>query len=183
MDRRKFLKSTVTGLGTMAMLPACAYDPAPFRFFTQKEAECVIALTDQIIPADESGPGAVYANVVNYIDQQLVRVFRNEQSVYKKGITALQNSCKKIYGQLFHELEFDTQTDFLIKVESNNVPKEFWDGIDPAQFFSMVIRHTMQGFYGSPVHGGNKNYISYRLMKLEYPQVVGQNRYRRNHGE
>ena len=36
----------------------------------------------------------------------------------------------------------------------------------------------MQGFYGSPRHGGNRNYASYRMLGLEYPPVLGQNRYR-----
>jgi hypothetical protein len=35
----------------------------------------------------------------------------------------------------------------------------------------------MQGFYGSPRHGGNSNYVSYKMMKLDYPHVMGQNRY------
>ena len=42
----------------------------------------------------------------------------------------------------------------------------------------MIIKHSMQGFYGPPRHGGNKNYISYKIMDLDYPYVVGQNRYR-----
>jgi len=35
----------------------------------------------------------------------------------------------------------------------------------------------MQGFYGSPRHGGNRNYASYKMMGLEYPRLIGQNRY------
>jgi gluconate 2-dehydrogenase gamma chain len=35
----------------------------------------------------------------------------------------------------------------------------------------------MQGFYGSPRHGGNRDYVSYKMMKLDYPHVIGQNRY------
>ena len=35
----------------------------------------------------------------------------------------------------------------------------------------------MQGFYGSPRHGGNKDYVSYRMLGLEYPDIIGQNRY------
>ena len=35
----------------------------------------------------------------------------------------------------------------------------------------------MQGFYGSPRHGGNKDYASYRMLGLDYPNIIGQNRY------
>jgi len=35
----------------------------------------------------------------------------------------------------------------------------------------------MQGYYGSPRHGGNKDNMSYKMLKLDYPVVIGQNRY------
>jgi gluconate 2-dehydrogenase gamma chain len=37
----------------------------------------------------------------------------------------------------------------------------------------------MQGFYGSPRHGGNRDYLSYRMLGIDYPQVIGRNRPRR----
>ena len=46
-----------------------------------------------------------------------------------------------------------------------------------ARFFNLVIRHSMQGFYGAPRHGGNRNYMSYRMMGLDFPLVVGRNHY------
>ncbi|MFC2091007.1 hypothetical protein ACFLT1_09565, partial [Bacteroidota bacterium] len=61
----------------------------------------------------------------------------------------------------------------------NALPASIWEGlVNQSSLFRRMIQHTMQGFYGSPRHGGNKNYISYKLMKLEYPYIVGQNRYR-----
>jgi gluconate 2-dehydrogenase gamma chain len=32
------------------------------------------------------------------------------------------------------------------------------------------------GFYGSPRHGGNKDYISYRMLGLDYPLIIGRNK-------
>lgn len=183
MDRRKFLNTTAMGVGGLAMMTGCSYDAEPYRFFSKEDAECVIALTDQIIPADQSGPGAKYANVVNYIDKQLTRVFKSDQGTYMKGIKAIQSSCKKLHGKSFEALDFDTQTRFLEQMEIDDLPKEYWQDIKASHFFNLVIRHTMQGFYGAPRHGGNRNYISYQVMNLEYPQVVGQNRYRSGHGK
>jgi gluconate 2-dehydrogenase gamma chain len=40
-----------------------------------------------------------------------------------------------------------------------------------------VLDHTRQGFYGSPRHGGNRDYASYRMLGLAYPNLIGQNRY------
>jgi hypothetical protein len=32
----------------------------------------------------------------------------------------------------------------------------------------MVLEHTMQGFYGSPEHGGNLNDASWKMLDIEH---------------
>jgi gluconate 2-dehydrogenase gamma chain len=34
-------------------------------------------------------------------------------------------------------------------------------------FFEMLVDHTMQGFYGSPEHGGNLDEASWKMMGIE----------------
>jgi gluconate 2-dehydrogenase gamma chain len=36
----------------------------------------------------------------------------------------------------------------------------------------------MQSYYGSSRHGGNKNNTSYKMLQLDYPVIIGQNRYK-----
>ncbi len=69
--------------------------------------------------------------------------------------------------------------DRLELLEKNDPSLNSWEEINPAAFFRMVIAHTMQGFYGAPRHGGNKNYVSYKMLGVDYPLVIGQNRYRK----
>ena len=101
MNRKDFMKTTMAGLGSLIVLPSCVSDIKPYRFFTVKEANCVIALSEQIIPPDEEWPGATYAGVIDYIDKQLVEVFIEEQSNYRKGIQALQATCQNMFGKDF----------------------------------------------------------------------------------
>jgi gluconate 2-dehydrogenase gamma chain len=63
-------------------------------------------------------------------------------------------------------------------MEKGKLPLDDWGEMKQEQFFGKLVDHTMQGFYGSPRHGGNKDYMSYTMMGLEYPLVVGQNRYK-----
>jgi gluconate 2-dehydrogenase gamma chain len=60
-------------------------------------------------------------------------------------------------------------------MESNKTPPGIWTQPAANGFFSMIVQHTMQGFYGSPRHGGNKDYASYKMLGLEYPRVMGRN--------
>ena len=33
----------------------------------------------------------------------------------------------------------------------------------------MILEHSMQGFYGSPEHGGNRGYASFKMLDIDYP--------------
>lgn len=174
--RRDFIRQLSLAFGSIMFIPACDGYDSPWRFFTEKEAKTVIAFAEQIIPKDKD-PGATDATVVNFIDKQLVGPYTRFQEDYRKGIPAIENSSVRILRKAFYELEWDEQTHFMGQMEAGNLPEEYWTNLNQNSFFRMLLDHSMQGFYGSPRHGGNKNYVSYKMMKLDYPHVIGQNRY------
>lgn len=193
LSRRYFIRMAALGSGSLLLLPRCTNraNQSPWRFFTEKEASLVDLIVEQIIPTDQ-WPGAKDAGVTNYIDKQLVGPLMRHQEKYRKGLAAVIASCEKLYKKQFGELSWDEQTDFLKKMESGRLPgslksgksghgeqePNLWtDGLDRI-FFGLVRDHTMQGFYGSPRHGGNKNYVSYKIIGLDYPLIIGQNRYK-----
>jgi gluconate 2-dehydrogenase gamma chain len=178
MNRRAFLRKGVAGFGSILLMPSCVTRASSsWRFFSDEEALCVIALAEQIIPEDEHGGGATEAGVIHYIDRQLVAVFNYDQLIYQQGISALQNSCLELHGRRFEKLDKESQYSLCTGMEERTLPEEHWGDLDQGRFFSLLIAHTMQGFYGSPRHGGNKDYMSYRMMGLDYPLVVGRNHY------
>ena len=176
--RRDFLKTGIAGFGSIMLVPSCWNQGKSWNFFTHAEALAVIALCEQIIPADEYGGGATEAGVIHYIDRQLVAVFDYDQVIYQAGIAALQSTALDLYGKRFEELDYETQRGFLKELDKGALPKEHWMELDQKRFFNLVVSHTMQGFYGSPRHGGNKNYMSYKMMGLDFPLVVGRNHYK-----
>jgi gluconate 2-dehydrogenase gamma chain len=178
-NRREFLKTGLLSFAGVIMLPSCLKDYTPFRFFTVEEAAIMSAICEQIIPADENGPGATQAGVIYYIDRQLSEVFIKDQETYRKGLAALEASCRSLYDKSFTDLSGEEQLQTLQLMEANNLPGEYWTQNSSSGLFSTMVRHSMQGFYGPPRHGGNKNYISYKIIHLDYPYIVGQNRYRK----
>ncbi|MEX2369752.1 MAG: gluconate 2-dehydrogenase subunit 3 family protein [Bacteroidales bacterium] len=176
-DRRDFLKTSIFGISGVFMLPSCLKDYTPWQFFTEKEAVCITAICEQIIPTDEYGPGATYAGVVFYMDKQLAEIFTRDQEDYRAGIKAIQKSAQMVHGEKFEALDFDIQTNFLLNMEAGELPNEPWELIiSQKSLFRKITEHSMQGFYGAPRHGGNKNYISYTLMDLDYPYIAGKKR-------
>ncbi|HRU69715.1 MAG TPA: gluconate 2-dehydrogenase subunit 3 family protein, partial [Kiritimatiellia bacterium] len=147
----------------------------PWRVLTPEEARLADAIAEQIIPADRD-PGAREAGVVHYIDRQLDGPLARFAARFRTGLRLLQQTCQARHGRPFETLSWPEQTRLLEELECNKAPKDIWPDASARDFFNLCRDFTMQGFYGSPRHGGNRNYVSYKMMGLEYPRLIGQNR-------
>ncbi len=176
-SRRKFIKISGLAIGGTAFAVSCKMEYPGYYYFTREEGLCILAICEQIVPADKD-PGATDAGVIHYIDKQLTGYFKSEQEFYRIGIAALQKSSIILNNMRFEEMSFSDQTNFLKRMEKGELPLDEWSKIRQVEFFNRLVEHTMQGYYGSPRHGGNKDYVSYTMMGLEYPLVIGQNRYK-----
>ena len=145
LNRRNFLTA-----GAAAAAAGCTANKNPWRFFTEAEAQTLAAICDQIVPADED-PGAAWAGAVAYIDRQLKGHFKEHQKTYRDGIAA----ADKLAGGNFAGLAKEEQLALLQKLEKTK---------ETAPFFSLAVTHTMQSFYGSPRHGGNRDFVSWRML-------------------
>ncbi len=174
INRRDFIKQSALITGGLLIMPSCFRSMGMYRFFTYQEAKCIIAVCEQIIPRDES-PGATDAGVIYYIDRQLSGVFHYDTLTYRNGIKDIQQYCQAKYSNNFEDINQTIQFEILNLLESGQIT--FENG-GASAFFNLVRNHTMQGFYGSPIHGGNKDYVSFNMLRLDYPLIIGQNRYK-----
>ncbi len=177
-SRREFV-TLLTG-GAAAVLisfnTACKNKISRWRYLNEEEIGLLDAIAEQIIPTDDF-PGGKWANVSNFIDKQLDSYYRDRQSEYRDGLSAFQKTVIQLKSKKFEDLPFAEQTALLEKMESGDFPGEYWKNHSSSGFFDMIRQHSMQGYYGSPVHGGNREYISYHMLGLDYPNIIGQNRY------
>ena len=186
--RRQFIKYIALSTGSLLLLPRCnSLVNSTWRFFTTDEAFLVDAIVEQIIPTDE-WMGAKDAGVTNFIDKQLVSNLSRYQNNYRDGLHSLSITCKELHNMKFIELSWNDQTEFLKNIEKGNYNEltsehgkydgqRVWDGGSDRSFFSLIRNHTMAGFYGSPRHGGNYRYVSYRMVGLDYPVIQGRNKH------
>ena len=158
--RRRFaqLAGTATAAG---MLASCARRDTPWRFLTAAEGRTLEALSEQIIPADEA-PGARWAGVVNYIDRQLIGPFRRQREAYRSGLAAIDQAALQSAGQPFAALDSARQAALLSNLQG-----------EARRFFTTVIAHTMQGYYGDPRHGGNREAVSWRMLGVPVIPIRG----------
>jgi gluconate 2-dehydrogenase gamma chain len=175
LSRRKFVQ-IATSIAAAAPLVSCMKAPGPWRFLTAAEARTLEAVCDRIIPADQD-PGAAWAGVVNYIDVQLAGHYHRQRKAYREGIAGVDESSRAQFSKDFVALSPEEQDRVLKALESGKVAGEIWKKRSSGQFFAMVVRHTTEGFYGDPRHGGNRDRVSWRMVKLPYPPVRGRVHY------
>ena len=172
LNRRKFLQAAMTLAAASGAGLACSGAKAPWRFLTVDEARTLAALCDQIIPPDED-PGAAWAGVVNYIDRQLCGPLERLRRSYRRGIAAVDKSSRALYGAAFAELTPARQVELMTLMEQGRAPADAWKQIGSAEFFNLLVDQTMQGFYGDPRHGGNREGASWKMLGIPYPPIRG----------
>jgi len=162
--RRQFVAAGV--LGSAAMAIGCAPGKGGnWEFLSEDQARTLAAICDQIVPADDF-PSASQAGVLTFIDRQLVRHFRRYQDAYRSGLEQAQAMSRKQFGQDLDLLSQQQQLEIVSNLSEQNSP-----------FFELVRGHTLEGYYGSPRHGGNRDAVSWRMLGLPEPPPLGRAQY------
>lgn len=160
-NRRRFLGGVLAGSAT-----ACGGKRLWF-FLSPAEMTTLAAICDQIIPPDDDPdgtPGGALAGVADYIQIQLRGFHRTHFDTYRAGLA----EANKRAGGSFASLARDRQLELLQAMENDKAT---------SRFMSLVVAHSMQGFYGNPKHGGNRDYCSWRMLGVPASPVRGRDLY------
>jgi hypothetical protein len=166
-SRREFLIESASGIGAawiaanyaeivaaQEFVEAAAHSDQHrgFAFFRPAEAAEIDAMAAQMIPTDAT-PGAREARVVAFIDRALVTFERDRQADYRQGLGDLAARTEELYPQArrFSSLASGQQIRVLTAIEET-------------PFFELVRRHTITGFFSSPIHGGNYGKVGWELI-------------------
>jgi len=139
------------------------------RWLRDDESELIGVLATLIVPSDEAGPGAPEAGVVQALDV-MVAASPQLQSLYERGLLALDELARRANGDSFVTLTRDRQVQLL------NYLDRLWGEISDtesltrkimgaalmlrvaangslaaAQFFSRLVGDVKQAFYTSRV--------------------------------
>jgi gluconate 2-dehydrogenase gamma chain len=104
--------------------------------------------------------------VVVYIDRQLARHYRKHRAAYRDGLETVDSMSRNRFGTEFAGATTAQQLQVAMDLEKEH-----------GAFFNLVREHTMEGYYGSPRHGGNREAISWRMLGLDEPPLRGRAQY------
>ena len=119
---------------------------------------------NRIIPQDDF-PNAWEAGVGDYLAHQFERDLQHQVENYHLGLEALEAESQAFAGKGFTELDASTQDVILSRLEAGQVTLSWL--VNPTEFFHMVIKHVMEGYYSDPVNGGNRDSIAWQMIGFE----------------
>jgi hypothetical protein len=129
------------------------------RALTPKQAQLVEAIAGRIFPTTET-PGAVEAGAVYYIDRALAGPYQHFVGTYRRGLRAIEKHSKSEFGHSFVELPEERRDAVLSDLEAGKL-KDLHHG---AEFFDLLRCHILEGVFGEPSYGGNREMIGWRLV-------------------
>jgi gluconate 2-dehydrogenase gamma chain len=164
LTRRGFVAAGAMG-GAAVAIGCTAARRGNWDFLSDEQARTLGAICDQIVPADEF-PSATQVGALNYIDKQLARHYRRHRDTYKNGLEEAESMSMRRFGRSLAALTPQQQFEVVSAIER-----------EQRKFFDLARNHTLEGYYGSPRHGGNRDAISWRMLGLDEPPLRGRAQY------
>jgi len=157
------------------------------QFFKRKEDfDALAAATEVIFPEDDNGPGAIGLGAPYYIDKQLASGYGKNTEEYRKkpfqsgesplnrgdvmiaGIRKLNQVSETDHDEVFKDLEEDIQIEILESFEAGEVDLKYTSS---ATFFALLRQLTLEGCFGDPMYGGNKNMEGWKMKQFPGAQM------------
>jgi gluconate 2-dehydrogenase gamma chain len=162
-----------------------------YTFLTVLEAAFVEAFVDVLVPADELTPSGTDLGLATFIDRQLAGAWGKGDRLYQQGpwaqgapgqgyqlpltpaeffragIAEVNRHCKQEYGKEFDRLSPADKQKVLESLDKNAIALDHLSG---KQFFEVAYQATMEGLFGDPIYGGNKNKAAWKM--IGYPGVI-----------
>ena len=119
----------------------------------------ISAAVARIFPATDT-PGALEAGADQYIFRSLSGAYASDLKLYRQGCAALNKRARHLYGRAFIRLSPRRCDALLREFERGKVI----DFPQATPFFMTLWRHTMEGVFGEPSYGGNRDMVGWRLV-------------------
>lgn len=130
---------------------------------TPAQMKILEAFIERLIPHDQLGPSAAEAGAQNYIDRALAGPNAGEKQSFADGLAAMDAFARSSQGAAFADLAPEKR-DALIAAMERGTAAGF---ANAQQFFMRARRLTLEGMFGDPFHGGNRNFAGWDLIR--YP--------------
>ena len=186
---------TTTEAQTAAPVAAPAAPAAPgYTYLMPAEAQFVEALVDHMIPKDELTGSGTEIGIATYIDRALAgswgkgdRLYMQgpwlpgtanqgyqlpltPAELYRVGIQAADDHCRKAFGKNFAHSAADQKETFLRDLAAGTI---MLAGLPGLALFNVFYENVMEGLFADPIYGGNRDKVGWKM--IGFPGVMANN--------
>jgi len=152
----------------VAALTAAAQTPPTPSALSDAQLRLLAAIVDRIIPKDELGPSASECDVPVYINRALADYLAGEKPAFIEGLEATDALARRTHNAAFIDLTPEQRDAVLTSMDNGTA-----EGFPNARaFFNRARRLAMEGMFGDPYYGGNKNFAGWDLIKYPGPRMA-----------
>jgi gluconate 2-dehydrogenase gamma chain len=175
--------------------PGAHDQPAGYTFLKPLEVPFIEAVVDHMVPADELTPNGTDIGLATYIDRALAGSWGKGDRLYMQGpwakgtpnqgyqlpltpaalfrvgIEGSNAYCRKTFGKTFDKCTAQQKETFLKDLAGGKIT--FEGGLAGRSFFDVLYQTVMEGMFGDPIYGGNKDKVVWKM--LGFPGVLANN--------
>jgi gluconate 2-dehydrogenase gamma chain len=161
ITRRTVIASaTLIPIAAIQGAPQAAKSATPATALLPEQRRILEAFIDRLVPKDELGPGAVECGAAEYIDRSLADYLALEKTAFLRGLAAVDEYARSSQGGPFAELSAEKRDAVLTAIDTGQAA-------NLRGFFNRTRRLTLEGMFGDPSYGGNKDFAGWDLIR--YP--------------
>jgi Gluconate 2-dehydrogenase subunit 3 len=161
VTRRTVIASaSLIPLAAIQGAPQAAKSATPATALSPEQRRILEAFIDLLVPKDELGPGAVECGAAEYIDRSMADYLANEKTAFTQGLAAVDAYARSSQGGPFADLSAEKRDAVLTAIDTGEAP-------NLRGFFNRARRLTLEGMFGDPSYGGNKDFAGWDLIR--YP--------------
>ena len=157
-------------IASAALVPVAAISSAaqPETALSAAQLRTLEAFVDRLIPKDELGPGATECGVAVYINRSLGDYLAPEKAAFIAGLEATDAFARRSEDRAFAELSPEKQDAVLTAMDKGTAA----DFPEARAFFGRVRRLALEGMFGDPSYGGNRNFAGWDLIRYPGPRLA-----------
>jgi len=168
VSRREALKGIAVGLGTSLPVlntnvlaqqgaaheghvhaQASGEKKAPYKakYFDAGQMALIATISELIIPTDDHSPGAIKAEVPEFIDLMISESSAETKKIWTDGLVAIDKMSQDKYQAEFNKATAEQQVALLTEISKN----EMRPGTLEERFFREIKNRTIDGYYTSKI--------------------------------
>jgi len=166
-----------------------------YTYLKPLEVPFIEAVVDHMVPKDELTPSGTDIGIATYIDRALAGSWGKGDRLYmqgpwgkgtpnqgyqlpltpaalfRAGIEGSNAQCRKSFGKTFDKCAAEEKETFLRDLSGGKIT--FEGGLPGRAFFDLLYQTVMEGMFGDPIYGGNKDKVVWKM--LGFPGVLANN--------